>query len=126
MTYLSACSRRKLSRSISIGAAALALTASLSTASAWASQPLHDPNLPTVPPQALRQVAENRARQQIITASLAPYADRCVCPYQAVDAAGRSCRGRHEVVVGAPAPVCYPGQVTQAMISQWQERRATH
>jgi hypothetical protein len=43
----------------------------LTTGSLHAQTPLHDPNLHTVSPEALRQLSNDRARQKIIEDSLA-------------------------------------------------------
>jgi len=85
-----------------------------------AQEPLHDPSLPSVAPKALQQLSDTRIRQRIMQASQAPYHARCVCPYQIRDGNGRSCRGRHEVVRTPPRPICYPAQVTGAMIDDWR------
>jgi hypothetical protein len=83
---------------------------------------LHDPNLPSVKPEALQQLSDNRIRQQIMRESQAHYPGRCVCPYQTMDSNRRSCKGRHEVIKGRPRPICYPRQVTSAMASDWRRR----
>jgi hypothetical protein len=80
----------------------------------------HDPNLPTVKPEALQRLSDTRVRQQIMQESQAKYRGRCVCPYQTRDAKGRSCKGRHELVQSKPQPICYPEQVTPAMMSDWR------
>jgi hypothetical protein len=84
-----------------------------------------DPNLPHVQPEALERLSETRIRQRIMQHSLAPYAARCVCPYQTQDARGHSCKGRHEVVTTSPQPICYPRQVTSAMITHWKQTHAS-
>jgi hypothetical protein len=51
----------------------------LTTGSLHAQTPLHDPNLHTVSPEALRQLSNDRARQKIIEDSLAvTQGDACV------------------------------------------------
>ena len=87
-----------------------------------AEQPLHDPNLPSVKPEALQQLSDTQIRQQIMQQSQAHYPGRCVCPYQTRDSRGRSCRHRHEVITTAPRPICYPGDVSVSMIHEWQMR----
>ena len=89
-----------------------------------AEQIRHDPNLPSVKPQALQQLSDTQIRQQIMRESQAKYHGRCVCPYQTVDTNERSCKGRHETVRSHPQPICYPGQVTSAMVREWQRERA--
>jgi hypothetical protein len=100
--------------------AAILVLSGAPAASIRAQQPLHDPNLPSVKPQALQQLSETQIRQQIIQQSQAPYPGRCVCPYQTQDTNGRSCKGRHEVIRKPPQPICYPHQVTRAMMDDWQ------
>src|SRR6201999_2374684 len=73
---------------------------------ARADEPLHDPNLPSVSPEAVQKLKDTRTRQDIMRHSLSRYPHRCVCSYQTQDSAGRSCKGRHEVVKTAPFPVC--------------------
>jgi hypothetical protein len=87
-----------------------------------AQAPLRDPNLPTVPPQALKDLSDDRVRQAVMRESQAHYAGRCVCRYQTEDSHRRSCRGRHEVITAKPLPMCYPAQVSDAMIQQWRQR----
>ena len=80
----------------------------------------HDPNLPTVKPEQLQRLSDTRVRQQIMHESQAKYRGRCVCQYQTRDDKGRSCKGRHELVESQPQPICYPAQVTPAMMSEWR------
>lgn len=88
-----------------------------------AQAPLHDPNLPTVKPEALQQLSDNRIRYKIMRESQAFYPRRCVCPYQTRDSAGRSCKGRHELVKTGTRPICYPGQVSKQMINDWRHQQ---
>jgi hypothetical protein len=88
-----------------------------------AEQVRHDPNLPSVKPEALQQLSDTQIRQQIMQESQAKYRGRCVCPYQTRDANDRSCKGRHEIIRSQPQPICYPGQVTPAMVSDWRRQR---
>jgi hypothetical protein len=83
---------------------------------------LHDPNLPSAAPEALRQLSDTQIRQRIMQESQLPYAGRCVCPYQTQDTNGQSCRHRHELITKSPRPICYPGQVTHPMIQEWRRR----
>jgi hypothetical protein len=83
---------------------------------------LHDPNLPSVKPQTLQHLSDNRVRQRVMRESQVGYSGRCVCPYQTNDLNGRSCKGRHEVITTPPRPICYPSLVTSEMISEWRQR----
>ena len=87
-----------------------------------AQAPLLDPNLPSVKPQTLQHLSDNRVRQRLMQESQARYGGRCVCPYQTNDLNGRSCKGRHEVITTPPRPICYPSQVTREMVSDWRQR----
>lgn len=82
---------------------------------------LKDPNLPHARPEALQQLSDTRIRQKIMLQSQARYAGRCVCRYQTRDSKGRSCKGRHEIIKISPQPICYPEQVTPAMITRWKQ-----
>ena len=84
--------------------------------------PLVDPNLPSVTPEALQQLTDNRVRQRILQESQSHYSGRCVCQYQTKDSHGRSCKGRHEVIKTKPPPLCYPSQVDGEMVSDWRRR----
>jgi hypothetical protein len=98
-------------------------TLTLATANPLKAQaPLRDPNLPSVPPQALQDLSDDRVRQDIIRESQAPYDGRCVCQYQTEDSHRRSCKGRHEVIKVKPIPLCYPAQVSDVMIRAWRQR----
>ena len=93
------------------------------TGSPRAQAPLHDPNLPSVRPEALQRLSDNRIRQAIMRDSQSPYPNQCVCPYQTRDLKGRSCKGRHEVIKTRPQPICYPEQVTDKMVSAWRRKK---
>jgi hypothetical protein len=82
--------------------------------------PLADPNLPSVKPESLQQLTDNRVRQHIMQESQSHYSGRCVCQYQTKDSHGSSCKGRHEVIKTKPQPLCYPSQVNSGMVSDWR------
>ena len=74
----------------------------------------------TVPAHAESDAA---IRQTIIRESLSNYSGRCPCPYNTMSN-GASCGGRSAYSrPGGAAPICYPSDVTPAMISAW---RLTH
>jgi hypothetical protein len=87
-----------------------------------AQVPLRDPNLPSVSPQALQHLSDDRVRQDIVRESQARYRGRCVCCYQTQNSDRRSCKGWHEVIKTKPIPLCYPAQVSNAMIQDWRQR----
>jgi hypothetical protein len=101
-------------------AAAITLLIPMLTLNSYAA-PLVDPNLPSVKPESLQQLTDNRVRQRIMQESQAHYRGRCVCQYQTKDSHGRSCKGRHEVIKTKPLPLCYPSQVTTEMVSDWRQ-----
>jgi hypothetical protein len=84
------------------------------TTSIHAETPPVDPTLPSVKPEALKALSDNRVRQKIMLESQAHYSGRCVCSYQTKDTYGRLCKGRHEVIKAEPQPICYPAQITRA------------
>ena len=86
----------------------------------YAEAPPLDPNLPSVKPDALQHLSDNRVRQRIMQESQARYTGRCVRQYQTKDSNGRSCKGRHEVIKVQPRPICYPSQVTSEMVRDWR------
>jgi hypothetical protein len=83
--------------------------------------PLVDPNLPSVKPESLQRLTDNRVRQRIMQESQSHYDGRCVCQYQTKDSRGRSRKGRHEVIKTKPQPLCYPSQVDSEMVSDWRQ-----
>jgi hypothetical protein len=87
-----------------------------------AQAPLLDPNLPSVKPQTLQHLSDNRVRQRIMRESQMRYSGRCVCPFQTNDLNGRSCKGRHELITTPPRPICYPTRVSSEMVSEWRKR----
>jgi hypothetical protein len=107
-----------------VGVAGVMLFGLVSLCCVHAEHAPHDPNLPTVKPEALERLSDTRVRQQIMLESEAKYRGRCVCPYLTRDAKGRSCKGRHELVQSKPQPICYPEQVTPAMMSEWRRQHS--
>ena len=91
------------------------------TTSIHAKTPLVDPTLPSVKPEALKALSDDRVRQQIMLESQAQYRGRCVCSYQTKDLKGRLCKGRHEVIRAGPQPICYPAQITSEMVINWRQ-----
>jgi hypothetical protein len=85
-----------------------------------AQVPLHDPALPSVAPEALQHLSDNRIKQKIMLQSRARYSGRCVCPHDTEDDKGRSCKGRHERIKTPPKPLCRPMEVTGRMIQDWK------
>ena len=100
----------------------IALSIVQSSPSLYAQTPRIDSTLPSVKPEALQALSDDRARQQIMRESQAPYSGRCVCSYQTKDLQGRLCKGRHEVIKAGPRPICYPAEVTSQMVSDWRQR----
>jgi hypothetical protein len=101
---------------LSIAVILVALTTSI-----HAETPPVDPTLPSVRPEALKALSDDRVRQQIMLESQAHYSGRCVCSYQTKDTYGRLCKGRHEVIKAEPQPICYPAQITGEMVINWRQ-----
>jgi hypothetical protein len=60
--------------------------------------------------------SDAQIRQRLIRQSIAAYGGSCPCPYN-VDRGGRRCGGRSAYSrPGGAAPLCYPRDVTPAMI----------
>ncbi|WP_156397558.1 MULTISPECIES: SH3 domain-containing protein [Rhizobium/Agrobacterium group] len=71
-------------------------------------QPEREKSIPTIP--------DSTIVQRIIAESLASYPSSCACPYN-TDRGGRRCGKRSAYSKpGGYAPICYPQDVTQAMI----------
>jgi hypothetical protein len=80
---------------------------------------------PVAPPATLKRPAYDRGAvvNAIITASLASYSGACPCPYNTMRN-GRSCGGRSAYSKpGGYSPICYPQDVSQAMIDDYVARR---
>jgi len=69
-----------------------------------------------------RSITDAAVIQRIIAQSLAGYSGSCACPYSR-DRRGRSCGSRSAYSKpGGYAPICYPEDVTQAMIEAFISR----
>ena len=71
-------------------------------------------------------ISDAQVRQEVIRESIAAYqatGHPCACPYNAARS-GSSC-GRRSAYSrpGGAAPLCYPGDVTSGMVTDW---RAAH
>ncbi|UJW85107.1 SH3 domain-containing protein [Devosia sp. SL43] len=71
------------------------------------------------------QIEDSRPRSEIvrliIEGSVNSYSGSCPCPYN-VDRAGRRCGGRSAYSrPGGASPICYEGDVTEAMIRAFQD-----
>lgn len=75
----------------------------------------------TVGGQAWGQ-SDAQVKQQLIRQSIASYPGSCPCPYN-VDRAGRRCGVRSAYSrPGGYAPLCFPGDVTAAMVREARGR----
>lgn len=75
---------------------------------------------PVVVPR--KRVSEAQIIEQIISNSVAGYSGNCPCPYNR-DRAGRRCGKRSAYSrPGGAAPVCFPNDVTPAMIEAFRGR----
>ena len=74
-------------------------------------------------PAAAQQITDDQVTQQIIAESIASYPGRCPCPYNLAKNGSR-CGGRSAWSrAGGYSPLCYPEDVTPAMVAAW---RAEH
>jgi hypothetical protein len=74
-------------------------------------------------PALAQSSADERDRRSMIVESIRNYSGNCACPYN-VDRAGRSCGQRSAYSKpGGAAPLCYPGDITDAMLERWRSRQ---
>jgi len=77
------------------------------------------------PAMALQCPTDSQIRQLIIQASIAEYQSTghlCACPYNTASN-GSMCGGRSAWSrSGGAEPLCYPAQVTDAMVLQWKKQ----
>lgn len=74
-------------------------------------------------PADAQQLTDDQVKQQIIAESIADYSGRCPCPYNTAKNGSR-CGGRSAWSrAGGYSPICYPEEVTPAMVDTW---RAQH
>lgn len=79
--------------------------------------PPEKPTLPNIP-----SIPDTTIIQRIITESVAGYSGSCACPYS-TDRGGRRCGNRSAYSKpGGYAPICYPQDVTKAMIEAFRGR----
>jgi hypothetical protein len=76
-------------------------------------------------PRDAAALTDSEIRQQIIQESLAAYlatGHPCACPYN-LARNGSSCGGRSAYSrPGGAAPLCYPSDVTDGMVSGWKHK----
>lgn len=73
-------------------------------------------------PALAQSSADTRDRQAMIAESIRNYSGNCPCPYNS-DRAGRSCGERSAYSKpGGESPLCYPGDITDAMLERWRSR----
>lgn len=78
------------------------------------------PEKPTLP--KLPSIPDTTIIQRIITESVTGYSGSCACPYS-TDRGGRRCGSRSAYSKpGGYAPICYPQDVTKAMIEAFRGR----
>lgn len=74
-------------------------------------------------PALAQSQADQRDRQAMIAESIRNYSGNCPCPYNS-DRAGRSCGQRSAYSKpGGASPLCYPGDISDAMLARWRERQ---
>lgn len=68
------------------------------------------------------QKSDAEIKQEIIALSIAGYSGSCPCPYN-TDRGGRRCGARSAYSrKGGAAPLCYPDDVTPAMVKAHRQR----
>ena len=73
-------------------------------------------------PAGAQQLADDQVKQQIIAESIASYPGNCPCPYNRA-ANGSKCGKRSAwSKPGGYEPICYPDEVTTAMVAAWRAR----
>lgn len=78
------------------------------------------PQMAIVQQPAAPTISRNDIVQEIINRSIRYYTGNCPCPYNR-DAAGRQCGGRSAYSrPGGRSPICYPSDVTEAMIQAFR------
>jgi hypothetical protein len=74
-------------------------------------------------PALAQSSADERDRRAMIAESIRTYSGNCPCPYN-TDRAGRSCGQRSAwSKPGGAAPLCYPRDITDAMLERWRSRQ---
>lgn len=67
------------------------------------------------------ELSDDEIRQLLIQRSTGGYSGSCPCPYN-VDRGGRRCGGRSAYSrPGGRSPLCYPQDVTPAMIERYRQ-----
>lgn len=73
-------------------------------------------------PVAAQQLSDAEIKDRIIAESIASYPGRCPCPYNLAKN-GSQCGGRSAwSKPGGYSPICYPDEVTPAMVASWRAR----
>ncbi len=69
-----------------------------------------------------KALSDGQVKKLIIQESIESYSGRCPCPYN-VTRNGRSCGGRSAYNrPGGYAPLCYPQDVTPAMVKEYRQQ----
>lgn len=85
--------------------------------------PAKSPPKPKQVPRSLPVLSTSVIIQRIIAESIAAYPGSCPCPYN-TDRGGRRCGKRSAYSKpGGYAPICFPQDVTEAMIAASRDRR---
>ena len=74
------------------------------------------------PAMSAHAQTDAQIKKQIIAQSIASYSGACPCPYNTMRN-GASCGGRSAYSrPGGESPICYPSDVTPAMVRAYRER----
>jgi choline dehydrogenase-like flavoprotein len=69
-----------------------------------------------------QQMTDEQIRQTLIQASIASYTGNCPCPYNTMRNGRRCSANSAYSKPGGAAPLCYPQDVSQAMVDAFRAR----
>ncbi|MFM2044395.1 MAG: hypothetical protein RLY86_2971 [Pseudomonadota bacterium] len=73
---------------------------------------------------ARAQRSDDDIKRQIIQESIANYPGPCACPYSSARNGSRCGQRSAYSKPGGASPLCYPDDVTPAMMDRWRKARA--
>lgn len=74
-------------------------------------------------PASAQRASDDAIKRQIIEESIRSYRGSCPCPYNTMRN-GAQCGGRSAYSKpGGASPICYPEQVTPAMLADYKKRK---
>lgn len=70
-----------------------------------------------------RGLSDDEIRQILIQRSIASYSGNCPCPYNRASNGSRCGKRSAYSRPGGASPLCYPGDVTDAMVERYRQSR---